>query len=500
MTRPISYPFKTKPYTHQEKEFKLYKDFESRALIWQMRTGKTKAMIDLACYLWTRCEIDAVIVVAPNNVHLNWHRRELGIHHWLSVPYSSFVWKASEAKTLEFEKGFLAIRKETKKLCWYMVNTEGMAHNIARDYISLFARSKWRILLIVDEIHEFRWATSKRSAGLRALAERVAYKRILSANPIDNSPLHAFAEFEILDKGALGFKKFSEFEARYAVKGPIYVPGGYRSDGTKKAARKQETVVGFTNQAELRTRIAYWSSLVMRADCEDLPKLIRGQAVFELSDVQKKLHNALVSETLARLDSGEIIPPAEGGVLTIRLQQIASGFIVGAEGEIVELVNQPNNPRMITLLECLREVPGKFIVWCKFREDVVRVTKMLKDNGYPSVHYYGGTTPKQRVLHEEQFRNNPEIKGLVGQFQAGGQGLDFSEAEDIFWYSHTSDLLRRKQADERATKIGGKSIAVTDIVGLGTGDEKMLLALEAKNVTADYLTGYGLRAYLNLIR
>lgn len=195
-----------------------------------------------------------------------------------------------------------------------------------------------------------------------------------------------------------------------------------------------------------------------------------------------------------------MIPPAEGGVLVIRLQQIASGFTIDEDGAVHDLMPDEENPRLIALLDELRLAPGKSIVWCRFREDVVRVHRFLNKKGIKAVHYYGGTTKKERVRHEESFRDPEGATVLVGQFQAGGQGLDFSAAGDIFWYSHTSDLLRRRQADERATKIGGRKIGLTDIVAAGSNDEKMLADLAQREVTADFLTGTGLRRYLELIR
>jgi len=496
----VEFDFKTKPYKHQAREFELHRDDPARALIWQMRTGKTKAMVDLACYLWKACEIDAVVVVAPNNVHLNWQRRELPKHMWASVAHRSFVWDAVKSTNINYDLEFEAHCAETRKLKWYMANAEALGNEKGRKYLSKFIRSAWRVLLIVDEVHEFRWATSKRSQALRGLANRVAYKRILSANPTDNSPLHSFAEFEVLQPGALGFEKYRDFEERYAIKEEIYVPGGHKKDGTKRQPRKRLAVTGYQNQEELRAQIAKWSSLVLRDEVDELPQLIRGQVDFELAPIQKRLHNELVRGALARLDGGEIIKPEEGGVLVIRLQQIASGYVVDDEGRVVDLMEDKDNPRLQALLGAARECPGKFIVWCRFREDVVRVTRFLNTQAYGAVDYYGGTTKRNRVYHEEAFRNSRHCKALVGQYQAGGQGLDFSAAGDIFWYSHTSDLLRRRQADERATQMGGRKIGVTDIVAAGSNDEKMLADLESREVAADFLTGNGLRRYLELIR
>lgn len=496
----MGFDFKTDNYRHQQEEFDLHRDDPARALIWQMRTGKTKAMVDLACYLWNACEIDAVVVVAPNNVHLNWQRRELPKHHWPSAPYSSFVWDAVRSADVRYDAELDRHCGETRKLKWYMVNAEALGNEKGRKYLARFVKSCWRVLLIVDEVHEFRWATSKRSQALRGLARKMAYRRILSANPTDNSPLHSYAEFEVLKPAALGFESYGDFEARYAVKEEIYVPGGYKKDGTKRPPRKRLAVTGYQNQEELRSRIARWSSLVTREMCDDMPELLTGQVQFELSAVQKRLHNDLVRGALARLDGGELIAPAEGGVLVIRLQQIASGFVVDDEGRVVDLMDDKDNPRLLALHGALNETPCKSIVWCRFREDVVRVKRYLNTQGFGAVDYYGGTTKRQRVHNEEAFRNNPHTRVLVGQYQAGGQGLDFSAASDIFWYSHTTDLLRRRQADERATKIGGKRIGVTDVVAAGSNDEKMLADLASKMVTADYLTGNGLRRYLELIR
>lgn len=492
--------FRFPPYKHQATEFRDHRDSVARALIWQMRTGKTKAMVDLACYLWEQCEIDAVVVVAPNNVHLNWGRREIPAHMWDGVPYRGFVWDSGKTSNIQYEVGLQQFIEDQHKLCWYMVNAEALGLEKARKYLGRFLRSRRRVLLIVDEVHEFRWPTSKRSHGLITLArnKRCAYRRILSANPIDNSPLHAYAEFEVLAPAALGFETFGEFEDRYGVKDDIYIPGGFTSAGVKRSPRKQRAVVDYKNLDELQSKIGKWSSLVMRSDVDDMPELLPGRAEFELTRAQKDLHNALVRGALARLDSGEIIPPVEGGVLMIRLQQIASGFIVDAEGEVHDIMPAEENPRLLALLAELKLTPGKSLVWCRFREDVLRVVDYLGRKGIKAVHYYGGTTRKERVRHEEAFRNDPKTTVLVGQYQIG-QGLDFSAAEDVIWYSQTSDLLRRRQADERATKIGGRRIGLTDLVAAGSNDSKLLDDLAAKAVRADFLTGTGLRRYLNLI-
>ena len=64
-------------WAHQAKEFQIGREKRSRAFIWPMRSGKSRAVIDVGCYQFKRGKIEGVIVVAPNGVHLNWQRNEI---------------------------------------------------------------------------------------------------------------------------------------------------------------------------------------------------------------------------------------------------------------------------------------------------------------------------------------------------------------------------------------------------------------------------------------
>lgn len=493
-----SLDFKTKPYNHQMRELEVHGDDVARAMLWQMRSGKSKSCIDLACYLFRRGRIDGVIVAAPNNVHLNWLIRELPFHHWDSVPRMVMAWESQKSRNVGFDRQFRELA-QFRGLSWLAVNHEAFANERAKGYVSHFVRHR-RFLLVVDEVHEFRRPGSKRFRALKAVSKRASVRRILTGTSTDDSPLHAYSEFELLADGALGSSTYEDFKLEYAVEEDIWVPGGFSKGGVKKAPRKQRAVVGYRNQERLRERIAAWSSLVLRSECDDMPDLIQAPVYFELHPEQRRLHNDLVRGTLARLDGGELIEPAEGGILVIRLQQIASGFVVDADGNVHDVVPPEENPRLQVLLGQVALIGPKCVVWCRFREDIVRVKAALRTAGFDAVDYYGGTRPKDRLSHERRFREDPECGPLVGQPQAGGQGLDFSAASDIIWYSHIQDRIRRSQADERATKVGGRKIGVADLIAHGSNDERMLATLREKGVRSDFLTGQGLRDYLQLVR
>lgn len=480
-------------WAHQAQEFETYRDSAARALHWQMRTGKTKAMIDLACYLYRTGKIDGVLIAAPNNVHANWPRKELPKHHWLTVPYVAMTWSSEDSKRVQYDFDFTRAVNDKSKMFWFAVNAEAMAQPRAKEYIKAFCKRR-RFLLITDETHDWRRASSKRSTFLRnTVARKAVARRNLSGTMVENSPFHAYAQFEILEKGALGFTTVGDFEQFFGVweKDTIYIGG---------RAREIPKCTGYRNQDILRERMAQWTSYVYRDQVDDMPDLVEGTLEFELTGQQKRVYNELARGGLVKLDSGEYLGEAEGGVLITRLQQVASGWIVDEDGEVHSLMPVEENPRLQALRSELALAGHKTVIWCRYREDVVRVRDACKSWGYKPVDYYGGTPKKLRPVHEDRFQRDPTCGPMVANAQTCGQGLDFSAGGHMVYYSHThGDLIGRKQSAERCTVKGGRSIGVTDLVARGTVDEKILADQDRKVQTTEYLTGDGLRRYLETV-
>ena len=485
--------FRHPNWAHQAKEFEEHKDSVARALHWQMRTGKTKAMIDLACYLFRTGKIDGVLIAAPNNVHANWPRKELPKHHWLTVPYVAMAWSSEESKRPQYDFDFVQAVNDKTRMFWFAVNAEAMAQPRAKEYIKAFCKRR-RFLLITDESHDWRRSSSKRSAFLRnVVARKAAVRRNLSGTMVENSPFHAYAQYEILEKGALGFTTVGDFEKFFGVwEKEIIYQGG--------RPREIPKCVEYQNQDVLRERMAAWTSYVYRDEVDDMPDLVEGVLEFELQGQQKRIYNELAKGGLVKLDGGEYLGEAEGGVLITRLQQVASGWIVDEDGEVHDLLPIEENPRLLALRSELALAGPKTVVWCRFREDIVRVREACKSWGYKPVDYYGGTPKKLRPVHEDRFQRDPTCGPMVANAQTCGQGLDFSAGSHMVYYSHThGDLIGRRQSAERCTQKGGRSIGVTDLVARGSVDEKILEDQQQKVETTDYLTGEGLRRFLETI-
>ncbi len=480
--------FKTDPYEHQEWEFVTAVDSPARALLWQMRTGKSKQIIDTACFLHRVARsIDCVILFAPNGVHDNWIRRQLPEHHWDSIEYNTIVWRTSVAGTAaaseQHEMWWQNCKTAIKlpELLWAAFNSESMTRPDVRKVISALVRHR-RVLMVFDESDDFRTPGSKRTKMARAIAKKCPFKRILTASVITNSPLNAYSQYELLEPKALGFGTYDEFKKHHAV---------YDLE-TTRGGRRYPKLSHYTNLDQLQERMAPWSSLVLRSDCEDLPEVIRSVRQIKPSNEQLRLYRELHKAFVVELN-GKQVSVGENTARMMKLQQVLSGFLVD-EYKDVHII-PGGNPRLEALSDEVYLAPGKVIVWCQFRVDLDAVSARLRADGHSIVEYHGrvGSEDKQRSI--DTFQNDPSVKGIVAQPGAGGRGINLSAADMIINYSHTFNAIHREQSSERATAIAGSNVSLLDLMGPGI-DPYIREKVDNNVSVADAVAGNGMRDFL----
>lgn len=491
MTAALTADFKTEPFLHQLREFELSADMPSRALIWQMRTGKSKLMVDTACHLYAVSrDIDAVLVFAPNGVHENWARRELPIHHWDNVPYSTFVWRTDLKDDEGFNAGFAHALKDRTRLRWFCFASDTMTRADVRKFVKRVVNRR-RCLVIFDESQDYRTPGSKRTSMARALAKKCPYRRILSGTPLDNSPLHAFTQFELLEEGALGYDTYGDFKAHFAVYEQKTTRGGKTYPALKE----------YRHLDELRDAMAPWTSVVLREDCHDLPALVRSRRAVTLTEEQLRIYRELHRSFEVEVN-GELVSIGEASARFIKLQQVVSGYLRDEFGDTHWIHPPEENPRVQTLLDEVRMTTGRVVVWCQFRHDLDLVAAAMRAAGRDVLEYHGRVSAADKARARELMAPGTGDEGpdLVGQAQSGGAGLDFSSANKIIWYSHTFDAIVRGQADERATAMGGGNVPVVDLVAPGIDEYVLDDVLENKWSLADDLSRRGLKEAIERTR
>src|SRR5690606_19782144 len=124
------------------------------------------------------------------------------------------------------------------------------------------------------------------------------------------------------------------------------------------------------------------------------------------------------------------------------------------------------------------------------------VSRALGELNIDHVQFYGGVNAEQREVNKRKFMQDPNCLGFVGNPKAGGRGLDLSAASSIIWYSRDYDLEFKRQADERATHVGGKEVDIIEIVAADTVDVAIMKALEEKLTISEMIDRTGLQAFL----
>ena len=166
----MSFPFRLPNYKHQQVEFEQHRDSPARALLWQMRTGKTKSVLDVVCYRHVdRRDIDGLLIIAPNGVHENWVRRQLPPHMWDIVDWRAHAYVAAKADRLYHKKALEEVLTYRGGLAVLSVNSESLRYDKVKAVIKPFLKGR-RVFVVFDESHDFRSPGAKRTFTARGLS------------------------------------------------------------------------------------------------------------------------------------------------------------------------------------------------------------------------------------------------------------------------------------------------------------------------------------------
>lgn len=471
-------PQRIKGWRHQDREFEKHWLTRSRALFWQPRTGKTKAVIDKACALFLAGEIDGVLVVAPNGVHRNWVVKQLPAHHWNNVPYRAYAWRTSDEDAMQ--QVIRISQTSDRVLAWVTFNMEMMHDPRVKKAHRIFTIGKKRYFFVVDESHHFAKPGSKRTKGGRALAKHAAYVTIATGTGTEESPLQAYAQYQIIEPGCLGFNDYEAFKESFAIYKKRHGRG-----------RTYEVLDGYKNLDILKSRMAPHTSVVLRSECEDIPAILPVVRTVEPTDRQRELFLKLKQNDYDTLRKFEFRAALEPAALLTKLQQVEGGFLKTPTG--VKLIDGPFNetPKFKLAVEELRGYP--FIIWSVFRYEIEELQKAFTQAGIKIGLVYGGAPNREKIL---ELFDKGQLQGIAAQPQTLGEGYELPAAEILYWYSNTPRATVRNQANERASKAHTKSKTVIDAYMENGTDAYWLSITDGKTTLADDISRHGLQAII----
>jgi SNF2 family DNA or RNA helicase len=487
------YIFKTPPYEHQERCFYASRDKEIYAILFEMGAGKSKVAVDTAAYLHSKGRIDAVVLIAPNGVHTKWLAEDfpLSMPDW--NPWKGAAWEAGNKKAEQACEDLLKPGPELRILC---MNVEAFSTKRGQEFAKRFLQAT-DSLMIVDESSRIKNPDAKRTISICKLGDYAKYRRILTGTPYSNSPFDIYAQFMFLDPSILG-QSYYAFKAEYAEiipKDDPFITTLMKKNNLKFAPQlvaKDKTTgkAKYRNLDKLKKLIEPYSMRVTKEECLDLPPKIYQTRYFKLPAPHRKAYDQLKAKSKVELTSGEKLTVMHKLTLMLRLQQVAGGFMPTDDRDLIHLYSDPKeNPRIQCLMDTLEDVKeeeGGVIIWCRFIEEIKLLKRLLGDE---AVEYYGDVSNADRVEAKRAFQAG-EKKYFLANVATGGIGINLTKAATVIFYSNTFSYEDRKQAEDRAHRIGqiADKVNIIDLQAEDTCDGIIVRALRNKEDVANYMT------------
>lgn len=476
-----TYPFKNKPFVHQQAYLQRFWDSPVAAVFADMGTGKSFMLINNMAMLYDKGKINGALIVAPKGVYRNWYDTEIPKHLPEHVVHRMAIWAATPRKAEQ--KALDDLFTVTEDLKILVMNVEAFSTVKGTAFAKRFLLVH-NALMAIDESTTIKTPGSSRSKNTEKVGRGARFRRIMTGSPVTKSPMDLYQQCAFLSDGCLNVSSYYVFQARYAVT----VERQLNTHSFKQ-------IVGYRRLDELKEKMDRFAFRVKKEECLDLPDKLYVKREVDLTDEQAKAYNEMKTLALAQIGGG-LVSTVNALTQIMRLHQIVCGHVKMDDGTIKEL---PNN-RIKELLNVVEETDGKIIIWATYRHDIEAIKIALaKDYGMNAIGtYYGDTNGDERKRVLEQFQNpDSEMRFFVGNPSTGGYGLTLTAASTMVYYSNSFDLEKRLQSEDRAHRIGQtKNVTYIDLISPGTVDEKIVKALREKIDIATQVLGEDIKQWL----
>ena len=476
-----TYPFKNKPFVHQQAYLQRFWEYQVAALFADMGTGKSFMLINNVAMLYDKGKLNGFLIVAPKGVYRNWYDTEIPKHLPDHVVYRMAIWSPNPRKAEQ--KAMDELFTVTEDLKILVMNVEAFSTAKGTAYAKRFLLVH-NAMMAIDESTTIKTHTSARSKNTEKVGHGARYRRILTGSPVTKSPMDLYQQCAFLSDDCLNVSSFYVFQARYCVT----VERQLNTHSFKQ-------VVGYRRLDELKEKLDRFAYRVKKEECLDLPDKLYVKREVDLTPEQLKYYNEMKAFAMAQIDGG-LVSTVNALTQLMRLHQIVCGHVKLDDGTVIELPNK----RLDELLAIVEETDGKLIIWANYRHDIEAIKLALsKEYGMNSVGmYYGDTDMDERKRVLEEFQNpDSEMRFFVGNPSTGGYGLTLTAASTMVYYSNSFDLEKRLQSEDRAHRIGQtKNVTYIDLIAVGTVDEKIVKALRAKIDIATQVLGEEIKQWL----
>ena len=465
--------FKIPPWNHQLEAIRNAKEVKNYALFFEQGTGKTMTAINILRTQFTKKqEMMRTLILCPPIVIENW-KREFKAHSNINQK-DIILLQGSQVKRVETLKVHRLHNAMKKKLI-LVTNYEALLMKDLMEIITTWGPE----VFVLDESHKCKDGKSKRTKAAVKIADKAKHTYLLTGTPVLNSPMDLFWQYRIMDSGKTFGKNFILFRAKYFYD---------KNAGMPKDKYFPDWNIKPNALAAMSKKLKPTSMRVKKADCLDLPPLVRTKIEVPLNKMQAKAYEEMKRDFITYIESEACV--AQLAITkALRLQQIVTGHVKTDDGNIKKLApNIFSIPRNQVLKDLLEEITpeNKVLIWAVFKENYEAIRQVCDKVGVKYVECHGDIKNKQEQV--DFFNTDESYRVFIGHPGSGGIGINLVTANTSIFYSRTFSLEQDLQAEARNHRGGAErheKITRYDLVSPDTLDEEILLRLSQKEAISE---------------
>lgn len=541
------------PFGHQKKAIERYRGQDNIALFFEMGCGKSFTTLQIAQAKFLDGEIQGLLVIAPNDVHKQWFDE---LVYGVDKDHDGIMWQELQ---VDFEAQCIGGRggqkvlfpfQDDKKFKFVSVNVDTFSQPHKWEDIVDWANSG-SYMIAIDEATVIKNPSSLRSQRLLyafndvvkrgklviSSVKKCPVRAVLTGTPVTNGPTDLWAIMEFVEPNYFG-RNYYSFRTHFGMFTRLTVTTSYGSqrevdvllnektwrgihdcssyreactlfgctEDTYMTVKHQPRYMGpYKHADELRRLLDPAATFLKLTDCVDMPETLYTVRHVGMSDVQRSAYESMRKDLLVQYSTYQASAKNKL-IANLRLQQIASGFVVGkkclmedwdfsgfeelSEEELEQKDLNPSevvwlgesNPRLDALMRDVAECDKPLLILTRYSAEAAKIYELCCESGYRTGLFTGWKV----VGGVDDFKEG-KLDILVANSSKIARGFNLQVAHTTLFYSNTFSMEVRQQAEFRTFRMGQKhSCMYVDYVSSDV-DENILNALKLKKSLLDYI-------------
>lgn len=324
-------------------------------------------------------------------------------------------------------------------------------------------------LIVVDESHRIKSATSNTSRAVARLTPLSPRRVILTGTVMPHSPLDVFGQWRFLDPYAFG-TRMADGTTRPATF------GNFRSRYARMGGWMGKEVLGFKNLDEMRAIMARNSIVARKTDALDLPPVTETVVRVDLSPAEKRAYEQMRKDLAVRFSSGQSSSVPNRLAQLMRLRQITSGYLPDDSGDL-RVVGESKARVVRSLVHDTLAGESRLVVFAHFTPEIDLLSRILQEKGTEVEVITGATKAGDRARIRKRFgSSDPTRIVLIAQTRTLSLAVnELVTASHAIFASLSQQRDDDEQAIARLDRQGQRRpVTIWRAIAPGTVDEVIL--------------------------